>query len=75
MLQKFMKSTSNSEQAVITKKAERQKKQTSFPKEQVENTDLYKPVLNKIMTTQDQCIKYNFVAPLRHCNDNYRLSN
>ena len=73
MLQRFMKSTSNSEQAGNTKSAERQK--TSFPKEQVENTDLYKPVLNKIMTTQDQCIKYNFVAPLRHCNDNYRLSN
>ena len=33
MLQKFMKSTSNSEQAVITESAERQKKQTSFPKE------------------------------------------
>ena len=31
MLQKFMKSTSNSEQAVITKNAERQK--TSLPKE------------------------------------------
>ena len=27
---------------------ERQK--PSFPKEQVENTDLYKPVMNKIMT-------------------------
>ena len=52
MLQKFMKSTSDSEQAVITKSAERQKK-TSFPKKYVENTDLYKPVLNKIMTTQD----------------------
>ena len=62
MLQKFMKSTSNSEQAVITKNAERQK--TSLPKEQVENTDLHKPLLNKIMTTQDQCVKYNFAAPL-----------
>ena len=28
-------------------------KNTSFPKEQIENTDLYKPVLNKIMTTQE----------------------
>ena len=63
MLQKFMKSTSNSEQAKITKSAERQK--TSLPKEQVENTDLHKPVLNKIMTTQDQCVKYNFVAPVK----------
>ena len=52
MLQKFMKSTSDSEQAVITKSVERLKK-TSFPKKYVENTDLYKPVLNKIMTTQD----------------------
>ena len=51
MLQKFVKSASNSEQTVSTKSAERQK--TSFPKEWVENTDLYKPVLNKIMTTQD----------------------
>ena len=33
------------------KSAERQK--TSFPKESVENVDLYKPVLNKIMTTHD----------------------
>ena len=39
-------------------------KKTSFPKEQIENTDFYKPVLNKIMTTQEQCKKYNFVAPL-----------
>ena len=33
------------------KRAEIQK--TGFPKEQVENTDLYKPVLNKTMTTQE----------------------
>ena len=65
MLQKFMKITLNSEQAENTKSTERQKKQTSFPKEQVENTDLYKPVLNKTMTTQEQCVKYNFVAPLK----------
>ena len=39
-------------------------KKTSFPKEQIENTDFYKPVLNKIMTTQEQCKKCNFVAPL-----------
>ena len=44
-----MKIASNSEQVENTKRAERKK--TSFPKEQVENTDLYKPVLNKIMTT------------------------
>ena len=57
-----MKGASNSEQAVITKSAETQK--TSLPKEQVENKDLHKPVLNKIMTTQKQCVNYNFVAPL-----------
>ena len=57
-----MKGASNSEQTVITKSAERQK--TSLPKEQVENTNLHKPVLNKIMTTQNQCLNYNFVAPL-----------
>ena len=62
MLQKLLKSASNSEQAVITKSAEGKK--TSLPKEQVEITDLHKPVLNKIMTTRDQCVKYNFVASL-----------
>ena len=62
MLQKFMKITSNSEQAVNTK-AQKDKK-TSFQKEWVENTDLYKVVLNKIITTQEQCVKYEFVAPL-----------
>ena len=51
-LQKLMKNTSNSEQTENTKSAERQKK-TSFPKEKVENTDLYKPVLDKVMTTQE----------------------
>ena len=30
----------------------------------VENTDLSKPVLNKIMATWKQCIKQNFVATL-----------
>ena len=38
MLQKFMKSSSKSEQAVDTKSADRQKK-NSFPKEYIENTD------------------------------------
>ena len=31
---------------------------TSFPKEIVEKTDLHKPVLDKIMTTEEQCVKY-----------------
>ena len=33
------------------KSAEKQK--TSFPKESVENADLYKTILNKILTTQE----------------------
>ena len=33
------------------RRAEIQK--TSFPKESVENADLYKPILNKIMTTHE----------------------
>ena len=37
---------------------------TSFSKESVEYADLYKPVLNKIMTIHEQCVKYDFVAPL-----------
>ena len=35
-----------------------------LPKEQVENVDLYKTVLNKMITTREYHIKYNFVAPL-----------
>ena len=45
-----------------TESAERQK--TSFRKENVENADLHKPVLNKIITTQEWCVKCSFVAPL-----------
>ena len=41
----------NSEQAK-TQKAQKDKK-NSFPKEQVENIELHKPVLNKIMTAQE----------------------
>ena len=29
------------------------RKKNSFTKEKVENVDLYKPVLNKVMTTYD----------------------
>ena len=35
-----------------------------LPKGWVENADLYKPVLNKILTTCELYVKYNFVAPL-----------
>ena len=58
MLQKFMEISLNSEQAESTKTQEDKNK------EQVENKDLYQPVLNKTMTTQQQCVKYYFVAPL-----------
>ena len=34
------------------KKAQKDKK-TSFPKESVENADLYKPILNKLMTAHE----------------------
>ena len=48
-----------------TRKAKTQKhKNLVLPKEQVENADLCKPVLNKIMITREFYIKYNFVAPL-----------
>ena len=34
-------------------------------KETVENVDLHKAVLNKTMTTQEYCAKYDFAAPLK----------
>ena len=37
---------------------------TRFLKETVENADLHEAVLNKTMSTQEQCVKYDFVAPL-----------
>ena len=41
----------------------------------VENADLYKPVLNEIITTQEYCVKYDFVTPLTILtkNLNHRL--
>ena len=39
-------------------------KKTSFPKEILENADLHKAALTKIMTTQEKDIKYDLVAPL-----------
>ena len=41
----------DTEQVENTKSAERQK--TGFPKESVENADLHKPALKKIMTTYE----------------------
>ena len=46
LTQKIWFKTKNTEESI-----ERWK--TSFPKEIVENEDLHKPVLNKIMTTQE----------------------
>ena len=37
---------------------------TSLLKASVENAEFYKPIMNKIMTTNKLCLKYNFVAPL-----------
>ena len=36
----------------------------SFQKETVENADLHEAVLSKTMITQEQSVKYDFVAPL-----------
>ena len=33
-------------------------------KEPIENADLYKPVFNKLMITQEECMKQSFVASL-----------
>ena len=48
----IQKTKCDTEQAENTKCAERQK--TSFPKESVGSADLYKPALNKIMTTYEK---------------------
>ena len=45
----------------------------SFRKEIVENVDLHKLVLNKIMTTQEQCVKYDFLAPLKFVKTNHDI--
>ena len=48
-------------------------RKTNFSKELVENADLpkpvLKPVLNKIMTAYEWCVKYNFVAPFTPTNN------
>ena len=43
-------------------------------KETVENEDLHKAVLNKTMTTQEQCVKYDFVAPLRENSREFNVA-
>ena len=57
---KFMNVRSNSTQC----KKQKYKKLVS-QKESLENADLYKPVLNKIMTTHKYFLKYNSVALLK----------
>ena len=47
----------------LTQCKKRRKTKTSFSKKLVENAGLYKPVLNKIRTTHEQDVKFNFVAP------------
>ena len=67
MLQKFIKITSNLEQTENTKERKKTKRLASNKKKKKKKKkkiNLYKPALNKIITTQAQCVKYNFVAPL-----------
>ena len=47
-----------------TKKSLKDEK-TSFPKEYVGNADLDKSIINKIMASRNERIKYNFGALLR----------
>ena len=42
-----------------------ERRKTRFVKETVENADLRKAVLNKTGTTQEYCVKYDFVAPFK----------
>ena len=42
-----------------------ERRKTSFPKETIENADIHKAVLNKTITTQQQSVKYDLVAPLK----------
>ena len=44
-----------------------ERRKPRFLKETGENADLYKAVLNKTLTTQEQCVKSDFVAPLTNC--------
>ena len=51
---------------------------TSFSKETTENADLHKAVWSKTMTSQEQCVKYDFVYPLKahwQIPKNYVLKN
>ena len=45
------------------------RRKTSSLKETVENANLQNALLKKTMTTQEQCVKYDFVAPLKYQNN------
>ena len=66
MLQKFIKIMFNSEQ--VETQNRRNTKNMFSKRIGRKYTDFYKPVFNKIMTPQEQCVKYSFVAPLKPCN-------
>ena len=51
MIESIWRLNSTQKRQKNTKSAGKQK--TSFSKEKVENADLYKPVLNKIMATEE----------------------
>ena len=51
-----------------------EKRKTSFLEETVENADLHKAVSNKTMTIQEQCVKYDFVAPLNSLEKYFYLN-
>ena len=71
---KVHKITSNSTHNRQKHKKRRMVKKTSFPKELVENADLHNPVLNKMRTTNEECVKYDFVAPLKNICERLVLS-
>ena len=41
----------------------------------MENADIFECVLSKLMPTHEECIKYNFVAPLNVWPTNYAECN
>ena len=49
-----------------------ERRKTNFPKEIVENADLHKSIVNKIMTTQEKWVDYDFIAPVRSFNEIFR---
>ena len=63
----YIQITSNSKHKINKKKQKTEKtkrRKCSFLRDLVENADLYKPVVNKIMTKHEYCLKCNFRAVL-----------